>query len=351
MLMKEEVQEAQVLIIDDLRTNIFIIEKMLKSGGYKNIHAITDPREAVSAYLRVKPDIVLLDLMMPYMDGFEILEAFKKLDPKGFLSVIILTANDDMINRNRALSLGARDFLGKPFDQVEALNRIHNILETRILYNKLHNEKMTLEQKVDERTQELYESQVETATRLAKAGEFRDNETGYHDLRVGKYAEVMAKAYGINQKQADNLRYTVPLHDIGKIGIPDHILLKPGKLNEEEWEYMKSHTVIGAQILEGGKSEFVNQAEIIARTHHEKWNGTGYPQGLSGDSIPIEGRISAICDVFDALVSNRPYKNAWSIEKAVEHIEKQKGEHFDPDLVDVFLEKIDEIIRIFKEYT
>lgn len=350
MLSDAVIKKAKILVVDDLKTNIFIIEKMLRSGGYTNFKSVMDSREAIPAYLDMKPDIVLLDLMMPHLDGFDIMEGLQKIEENGFLSVLVLTANDDMINQNKALSMGARDFLGKPFEKTETLNRIRNILETRILYNKINAEKSTLEEKVSLRTQELQASQMEMAIRLAKAGEFRDNETGNHDLRVGLYAERIGKKLGMNQEEVNRLRFTIPLHDIGKIGIPDRILLKPGELTIDEWELMKKHTSIGGQILIGGKSDFIKTAEVIALSHHEKWDGSGYPLGTKGESIPLVGRIAAICDVFDALSSDRPYKNAWPIERVIEEIQRQRGKHFDPTLVDVFMNEIDSIVKILKIY-
>ncbi|SFH51753.1 response regulator receiver modulated metal dependent phosphohydrolase [Tindallia magadiensis] len=350
MLRDEVIKNAKILIVDDLKTNIYIVEKMLKSGGYKNYKSIVDSRNAIAAYLEMQPDIVLLDLMMPYMDGFDIMRELQKIEADGFLPVLVLTANDDMANQNKALEMGARDFLGKPFEKTETLNRIRNILETRILYNQVYEKKNNLEDQVLQRTKELKESQLEIAIRLAKAGEFRDNETGNHDLRVGLYAECIGNAIGMSAVEKEKLRYTVPLHDIGKIGIPDRILLKPGKLTEDEWELMKEHTVIGGQILVGGKSDFIKTAEEVALNHHEKWNGSGYPNGLMKEEIPLVGRIAAICDVFDALISDRPYKKAWSISEAVKEIENQSGEHFDPLLVKAFFSELDKIVKIQKIY-
>ncbi|RQD70306.1 MAG: response regulator [Tindallia sp. MSAO_Bac2] len=350
MLRDAVIKNAKILIVDDLKTNIFIIEKMLRSGGYKNFQSIMDSREAIPAYIEMKPDIVLLDLMMPHMDGFEVMEGLQKIEADGFLPVLVLTANDDMVNQNMALSMGARDFLGKPFEKTETLNRIRNILETRILYNQLNVEKNNLEEKVNIRTRELQESQMEMAIRLAKAGEFRDNETGNHDLRVGLYAECIGQSLGMKASETEKLRFTVPLHDIGKIGIPDRILLKPGKLTDDEWAMMKDHTTIGGQILIGGNSDFIKTAEEIALSHHEKWDGSGYPCGIQGNKIPLAGRIAAICDVFDALVSDRPYKKAWPISKAIEEIKSQSGKHFDPVLVEAFLQEIDQIIKIQQTY-
>ncbi|AKL96291.1 response regulator RpfG [Clostridium aceticum] len=350
MINKEKFLNAKVLIVDDMRTNIMLMEKILRKEGYKNIYTTTDPKEAVVMYPVLEPDIVLLDLNMPFMDGFKVMEKLKRIDRRSYLPILVLTASDDMENRNRALEEGARDFLGKPFNKREVLNRIHNIIEVKLLYNKVELQNQNLERKIAERTRELKRSELEIARRLAIAGEFRDNDTGNHIVRVGKYAEILARVLGMEASYSHILLHAAPLHDIGKIGIPDNILLKPGKLTEEEWEIMKTHSDIGGEILSGGRSQLMKMAEVIAYTHHEKYDGSGYPKGLKGEEIPIEGRIVAICDFFDAVTTPRPYKHAWHIDAAVDEMLRLRGSHFEPRLLEVFMKILPQIIKIKEAY-
>jgi len=287
---------------------------------------------------------------MPEMDGFEVMEQLSKLIDGDYLPVLVLTAQTDTETRLRALEIGAKDFLTKPFDKTEVLQRIYNMLEVRILYNQQRNQSEILEAKVRERTQELSDTRLEIIRRLGRAGEYRDNETGMHVIRMSKSCQRMALAAGLGEEVAEVILNASPMHDVGKIGIPDAILLKPGKLNSEEWEIMKTHSEIGADILSEHSSDMIKMAQHIALTHHEKWDGSGYPNCLKGEEIPIEGRIAAICDVFDALTSDRPYKEAWPVEKAVTFINENSGSHFDPNLVKLFNEILPEILNIRNQY-
>jgi putative two-component system response regulator len=292
----------------------------------------------------------LLDLKMPYLDGFQIMEQLKALDQNSYLPIIILTAQNDREHRLQALSAGAKDFISKPIDQIEVLFRISNALEIRSLNKQVFNQNRILEMRVLEKTQELRETQLEIIKRLSFANEYRDNETGLHVVRMSHYAAIIGKIMGINDYDIELLLNAGPMHDIGKIGIPDPILLKPGKLTLGEWRIMKDHTTIGANILSGSKSPLLKTAEVIALTHHEKWNGSGYPQGLKGKEIPLFGRICAVCDVFDALTTDRPYKKAWSVERAVNELIASKGSHFDPLLVEYFVAGLPEILKIYHDY-
>ncbi|AOY78130.1 HD domain-containing phosphohydrolase [Clostridium formicaceticum] len=350
MIEKHNILSAKILIIDDMRTNVMLMEKILQKEGYRNIYTTTDPKEAVEMYSVIHPDIVLLDLNMPHMDGFEVIKELKSIERKSYLPILVLTAKDDMGSRNKALQEGARDFLGKPFNKREVLNRIHNILEVKLLQKKIEVQNEDLERKIAQRTKELKKSELEIARRLAIVGEFRDNDTGNHIIRVGKYSEIVARILGMDGACTQILLHAAPLHDIGKVAIPDSILLKPGKLTEEEWEIMKSHADIGGRILSGGRSQLIRMAETIAYTHHEKYDGSGYPKGLKGEEIPIEGRIVAICDFFDAVTTPRPYKDAWSIDVAVNEMLKLKGSHFEPKLLEIFMKILPQIIRIKKAY-
>lgn len=353
----ESIQKSRILIVDDKQPNIELLEDMLSEEGYSNVIGISDSRDAADLYQGFGPDIVLLDLNMPYKDGFQVMAELKQLEPDSYVPILVLTASQDEESRLRALDSGARDFISKPFNRTEVLLRIRNILEVRQLQNQVRQQNEQLEkhnlilaETVRERTRELRKTRLEVINRLGRAAEYRDNETGFHIIRMSKMSQVIALAYGMSEQKADILLHASPMHDIGKIGIPDHVLLKPGKLDSEEWEIMKTHTNIGEKILNGHDSKLLLIATEVAITHHEKWDGSGYPKGLSGDDIPITGRICAIADVFDALTSDRPYKKAWSIDQTLELIKQGRGCHFDPDLVDILLEKLDEIIGIKEAY-
>jgi putative two-component system response regulator len=332
-------QLAKILIIDDEEANVRLLERTLQRWGYTNLVATTDSREALPLFEQHRPDLILLDLMMPHIDGFTVMETVNALLPEGvFLPILVLTADANPQVKRRALSAGAKDFLTKPFDQTELLLRIMNMLETRFLHIQLANQNQILEQKVTERTRELAASQLEILDRLAHAAEYRDDDTGQHTNRVGHIAALIAQKMHLPPARVELIRRAAPLHDVGKIGVPDNILLKPGRLTPEEFEIIKPHTTIGAALLSGGHSEMVKAAESIALTHHERWDGSGYPVGLKGEDIPLEGRIVSIADVFDALSHDRPYKKAWPLEDCVAEIERNSGRQFDPQVVSAFLE-------------
>ena len=316
------VAESKILILDDNRTNNLLLEKLLNNNGYRNVKSILDSRLAVETYQSYMPDLLLLDLRMPYYNGFEILQQLSEIKGADYLSVIVITAENDRNNLLKALELGAKDFIEKPFDQSEVLMRIRNMLEIRLLHKQGQQDNLLLERKVLERTKELDNMQTELFNRLLRAAEFRDNDTGKHISRIGHYVYRLAILSGSSEEYAMQLYYASMMHDIGKIGVPDYILLKPGKLTEPEFEKMKMHTVKGGEILSGSSLTVIKLAEQIALTHHERWDGKGYPLGLKGEGIPLAGRITAIFDVFDSLVSNRPYKFAWSEDDAVKEIKE-----------------------------
>lgn len=267
-----------------------------------------------------------------------------------YLPILVLTAELAAETKAKALCNGAKDFLTKPFDQLEVLQRIHNILEVRLLHKQVKKQNRDLEAIVKQRTQELADSRFEIIQRLGRAAEYKDNETGNHILRMSKFSQMLAKATGLPKADADMILSASPMHDIGKIGIPDHVLLKPGKLDKDEWTIMKTHVDIGVDLLSGSTSPLMLMAKNIALLHHEKWDGSGYPNGLAGKDIAIEGRICALCDVFDALTSERPYKKAWPIEDAVALIKEQSGKHFDPELVTLFEGILDEVLEFRSEH-
>ncbi len=324
------------MIVDDQESNSLLLEKLLRVYGFTNIKALFDSRDVVALYNDYQPDLLLLDYRMPYLDGFEVMELLNNVKGEDYLPVIMITAQDDHEHRIKGLELGAKDFIGKPFDHTEVMMRIQNMLEIRLLHNQVKRYNLELEEKVQERTKELQDLQLELLHRLVRAVEFRDHDTSDHVLRIGNYAYKLAEEVGLPKKECQLLSHACTMHDIGKIGISDKILFKPGKLDPDEWEIMKTHTTKGAQILTGSTYELINMAEIIALTHHEKWDGSGYPRGLKGKEIPLVGRITAICDLFDALISERPYKEAWTIEDAIVEIRRGSGTAFDPDIVEAF---------------
>jgi putative two-component system response regulator len=333
---KEIITNSRILIIDDQAENVRLLERILKKAGYSRLDGITDSRKALNVFSEFKPDLVALDLQMPFVDGFDLLRQLRSRIPSGaFVPILILTADNSRKAKQTALSLGAKDFLTKPFDVEETLLRIYNLLETRWLHVELQNQNATLEERVSERTRDLELAQLEILQRLALAADYRDDCTGQHTQRVGILAAVLARAIGLAPDQIELIRLSAPLHDVGKIGIPDGILLKPSKLTDDEYLQIKRHTEIGRIILSGSNFSILQMAERIALYHHERWDGNGYHK-LSGDTIPLEARIVSVVDVFDVITHDRPYKRAESLETAVDCIRQESGKQFDPNLVSVF---------------
>jgi len=350
---EHKISQANVLIVDDQIVNIKLLERILSQAGYTNIISTTDSRQVIELFNQHDIDLLLLDIRMPNMDGFEVMAKLKEeVSPiyYDYLPVLVLTAELTSETRSKALSAGAKDFLTKPFDQVEALQRISNILEVRLLHKQVLQQNLELESRVKERTQELEDSRLEIIRRLGLAAEYKDNETGNHVLRMSLFSQMLAKAVGLSDAQSEMILHAAPMHDIGKIGIPDKVLLKRGKLDDDEWRIMQTHVDIGVELLSGSDVPLMVMAKNIAESHHEWWDGSGYPNGLAGEAIPIEGRICALCDVFDALTSERPYKKAWSIDDAIGHIRQRSGSHFDPSLVEVFGTILDDILVCRQQY-
>ncbi len=328
---------SRILIVDDQPSNVMLLEGILQEEDFTSYRGLTDPREALSAFIEYLPDLILLDLQMPYLDGFAVMKQLQAcVAPGDFLPILVLTADITPEAKRRALTEGALDFLTKPFDATEVVLRIKNLLQTRSLHLQLQKQNEVLDEKVRERTADLEATQLEILERLALAAEYRDDDTGEHTKRVGEITARIAEALGWPQVEVKLIRRAAPLHDVGKIAIPDSILLKPGKLTPDEFEQMKTHTVLGAKMLSGGRFPLLQLAEQIALTHHERWDGTGYI-GLHEEAIPMAGRIVTVADVFDALTSKRPYKEAWTARDAIEEIQRQRGHQFDPDVVDAFL--------------
>jgi putative two-component system response regulator len=330
-------KNSRILIVDDQEANVRLLEKILRRAGYTNFESIRDPRQVRDSFLENQPDLILLDLNMPHLDGIGVMKQLAPHIPDGeYVPILVLTADVLPATRQAALSIGAKDFLTKPFDTTEVLLRIHNLLETRYLYVKLQDLNEMLEAKVRERTRELEEAQFEMLDRLAMAAEYRDDDTCQHTQRVGHLAGIVARAAGLPERQCELIRQAAKLHDIGKIGIRDNILQKPGKLLPEEYAQMKLHAVWGGKILGGSRFPIIRLAAEIALYHHEKWDGTGY-NGLSGDEIPLAARIVTLADVFDVLSHARPYKDAWPLEDVLAEIKSQGGRLFEPKLVEMFL--------------
>jgi putative two-component system response regulator len=329
-------KHARIMVVDDQEANVQLIERLLEAWGYPNVVGMTDSSQLVELCERTAPDLIMLDLHMPEPDGFQVMEMLAPQTVEGSrIPIIVLTADVTEATKERALQAGARDFLHKPFNPTEVRLRVENLLETRRLQLELMDQNVILEQRVHTRTRDLELARLEILERLALAGEFRDDNTQEHAQRVGRTAAALALEAG-QSEQVELIRRAAPLHDIGKIGVSDTVLLKPGKLDPDEYAVMQTHAVIGAEILSSSGSLVLQLAEEIARTHHERWDGKGYPARLAGPDIPLVGRLVAIADVFDALSHQRPYKEAWPLEAVITEIQMLAGRHFDPDLVEVF---------------
>ena len=338
-----------VLIVDDNPNNLLLLEKMLSREGYSVLKA-HNGIEAIEVLEHNRPHLILLDVMMPELDGYETCKILKEADKTRLIPVIFLTAKTEQEDITKGFEVGAVDYVIKPFRYKELLSRV----KTHIEITKLRSD---LESKVEERTADLQKalekletSHVEILNRLGRAAEFRDNETAMHLYRMSHYSAVIAQTMGLSEAEVAMIKDASIMHDVGKIGIPDNILLKPGKLTPEEFEIMKNHTLLGGELLKGIDSDLLRMAETIALTHHEKWDGSGYPIGLKAEDIPLVGRIVAVADVFDALTTERPYKKAWSNEESLQFLQEQKGRHFDPVVVDAFLQKTEEILKIKEKF-
>jgi putative two-component system response regulator len=336
MLNNIDVHSGKILVVDDNSINISVLEAILRKDGFSNIETCAIPTDVCERYRQNQHDIILLDVHMPGLSGMDIMGLLTNEYPNRYLPIIVLTADTSPDVRLKALHSGAKDFITKPFDKAEVRLRVRNILHVALLQNALRDHNIKLEEKVFERTKQLEDAQIKLIECLAKAGEFRDNETGQHVYRMSKMSALLAEAMGLDEHECELILHASPMHDIGKIGIPDSILLHPGKLDSGAWDIMKNHADIGCQIMADVGGELLNTAANIARTHHERWDGTGYPAGLKGKDIPLHGRIVAVCDVFDALLSERPYKKPWSVDAAVAYIADNSGSHFDPGVVEVF---------------
>jgi putative two-component system response regulator len=344
-----------VLIVDDEERLRDVLEARVAAMGHDVLLA-ADGEEALAAVRSGDPDLVLLDVMMPKLDGFSVARILKGSPETNHIPIVMVTALGDVEDRVRALEVGADDFLTKPVEPTELQARVQSLLKVKAYYDYMRHHQQELESAVAERTSELRSTlhQLEVATldtiyRLSRAAEYRDDETGAHVMRMSRYSALIASQMGQPVAFNDMILRAAPMHDVGKIGIPDNILLKPGKLNSDEWRIMQTHTDIGASLLSGSHSELLQMAEVVARTHHERWDGTGYPDGLAGEAIPLAGRITAAADVFDALCSKRPYKDAMPPEDAFALVASESATHFDPEVVEAFVAARHEIIDTLHE--
>lgn len=338
-----------ILVVDDTETNVEILLEAL-SGDYE-ISVAMDGLSALEAISENKPDLILLDIMMPEMDGYEVCKRLMEDQSTRQIPIIFLTAMTEIENKTKGFEVGAADYITKPFEIAEVKARVRTHLSLMLARKELANQNLILEERVQERTAELKQTRLTIIQRLGRAAEFKDNETGLHVMRMSHYSRLLALKIGMTEEDTERMLNASPMHDLGKIGIPDKVLLKPDKLDDKEWELMRKHPAWGAEIIgDHGKSKLLDWATTISLTHHEKWNGKGYPNGLKGEDIPLIGRIVAVADVFDALTSERPYKKGWPVDKAMNLIKEEAGEHFDPDLSKAFEEILPDILKIKEKY-
>lgn len=369
---RSKAKDSRILIVDDESLVVRVVKRLLEEQGYHRFETVTDAHQAIPTMLEFNPDVVLLDILMPGMSGIDILRERRKHAALQYTPIIILSATTDGATRRESLKLGIADFLSKPVDAAELILRVQNVLLVKAHHDQLQHNAVELERQVRARTVQLEHSRQQIIHCLAKAAEYRDNDTGQHVIRVGKYASVLAEQLGFDHDYCEQLEFAAQLHDVGKIGIPDSILLNPGKLSPEEFSVMQSHCLIGCRIIEpmvarefgavgappadrnahenDQEAPLLRLAARVALTHHERWDGKGYPLGLAGEDIPIEGRIVAVADVYDALQSPRPYKPAFDTDKCLRIIIDETGSHFDPRVVQALFETFPKIERIRTQY-
>ena len=352
MISSADILEAGILIVDDQEANVALLDRMLRGAGYVSVASTRNPDEVCELHRKNRYGLILLDLQMPGMDGFQVMEGLKEIETDGYLSVLVITAQPG--HKLRALKAGARDFISKPFELTEVLTRIHNMLEMRLLQKELQRYNDVLELRVRERTADLQESHLETIFAMTRAAEYKDKDTGVHVKRISYYCRALARILGLDEEFVDTIFLASPMHDIGKIGIPDHILLKPGGFTRDEWEVMKGHASMGAKILGNSKSPYLKMGAEIALNHHERWNGGDSSDGKRGEAIPLSARITNICDIYDALRSRRPYKLAFDHLKTMDIITRGDGrtqpEHFDPVVFSAFKQNHESFRDIFEAY-
>ena len=342
--------EMLIAIIDDNLINLRVMESLVKRTANFTPRLFQDSAEGLAWCLDHQPDLVIVDYMMPPPDGLAFIREFRAHPIHADVPVLMITADHEKETRYAALEAGASDFLNKPIDTAEFRARLNNMISLRRNHKALQDRAAWLAEKVAAATREILDREQEMVTRLSRAAEFRDPDTGAHIMRMAHYSRLIADALGLHADDQELILGAAPMHDVGKIAIPDHILLKPGILDDRELEIMKTHARKGYEILSGSKSRVLDLAALIAHTHHEKFDGSGYPQGLRGEDIPLAGRIAAVADVFDALTSERSYKPAWSAEYTLDWLQTQAGSHFDPACVTAFLARRSECLEIMGRY-
>ncbi len=336
----------QIAIVDDNPVNVTLLKVLSRQLPDTETVEFLDSRQGLEWCLANDPDLLIVDYMMPDLDGMAFIDAFRAAPGKALTPILMITASSDTDVKFQALEKGANDLLTKPVDRAEFLARTRNMLVLRRNQKELADRATWLAQEVSKATAAIVARERETVLKLARAAEYRDPETGAHLLRMAHYSQLIARELGWSQADQDLILDAAPMHDIGKVGTPDQILLKPGRLDDEEMAIMREHAAIGFEILDGSTSPFLQMAAVIALTHHEKFDGSGYPRRLAGEAIPLVGRIVAVADVFDALTSERPYKKAWEVERAVDFLKENSGSHFDPACIQVFLDHLDEALAI-----
>ena len=340
----------KVVIVDDTPLNLTLMETLIGKVAQCSAISFADPQLGLAWCQANEPDLLIVDYMMPVLDGIEFIRRFRATPARNEVPILMVTADHEKQTRYDALQSGATDFLNKPIDRHEFQPRVRNMLELRRLHLATRERARALAEDVRLATAEIHARERETVTRLARAAEFRDPETGAHIQRMSHYSALIARRMGLEDSHVERILQAAPMHDVGKLGIPDNILLKPGKLTVEEFEIMKGHPGHGYDILKDSSSPVIQLAATIALTHHERFDGTGYPRRLGGEEIPCEGRIVAVADVFDALTSVRPYKKAWTLDDARAHLVAGRAAHFDPGCVDAFIDAWDEVVAIRERF-
>jgi two-component system, response regulator RpfG len=344
-----EVAPALAVIVDDQLTGRKILEQTIRKISPELEVIALKAGSAVLELVRERtPDLVLTDYLMPEMDGVELIRRLRAISACSDVPVVMITIVEDVQIRYEALDAGATDFLRRPIDEYECRARCRNLLRLREQQKIIRDRSRWLEEQVALATREIRARERETLLRLAKAGEYRDEGTGNHVLRIARYCRIMAEVLGLSPEECADIELASPMHDIGKVGIPDCILLKPGKLDRHEMKIMRRHTTIGYEILKGSPSHYLQLGATIARSHHERYDGTGYPEGLAGDDIPLAARVVSVADVFDALTTTRPYKGPWPMEETIAYIKEHAGGQFDARVVDAFLARVEDIRHIYE---
>ncbi len=341
----------KLLIIDDIEPNLKLLEITVKKMENLEVYTFLSPVDALEWCKKNSPDIILIDYLMPEMTGLEFINVVKNELGHDHTLIIMITAFDEKEVKHSALELGVNDFINKPIDTKEIFAKVKNYMKIRDYDLYLQDRNKWLKEQINEATKSIKNREVELIHKLVAMAEYREQDTGFHINRVAHYSKLIAEGLSFSQEEVELIFLAAPMHDIGKVGIKDSILLKPGKLDFDEFEIIKTHTTIGYDILKDSDSDLIKKGATIALTHHEKWSGEGYPYNIKEDDIPIEGQIVAVADVFDALTSKRPYKDAWAFDKAMEYILSESGRHFSPACVNVFVERTNDVRKIYDKFT